>query len=208
MSTVISNWQLGFLQILPAVQTHAQIRFRQLRAERREEAIQETIAAACVNYQLAAVQGKLDVVSPGPLADFAVRHVKTGRHVGGSQDGARDVLSRVCQARHGVEVVSSDRHRVPGSLHDGSDGWKMIAIADRRASIPDVAALRIDFADWLKTLTRRDRRIVNVLAQGQRTMEVAQKFKVTPGRISQLRCRFERSWKSFQGETDSPAVVA
>ena len=207
MSTAISDWQSGFLQLLPAVQTHAQIRFRRLPAERREEAIQETIAAACVNYQLAAVQGKLDVVSPGPLADFAVRHVKTGRHVGGAQDGARDVMSRVCQARHRVAVVRCDRHRVPAGLHDGSDGWKMIAIADRKASIPEVAALRIDFSEWLKTLTRRDRRIVNVLAQGNRTMEVAERFRVTPGRISQLRGRFERSWRIFQGEGDS-AVAA
>ena len=207
MSTIISDWQFGFLQILPAVKTHAKIRFRQLRAERREEAIQETIAAACVNYELAAVHGKLDVVSPGPLADFAVRHVKTGRHVGGSQDGARDVMSRICQVRHGVEVVSCDRPRMPASLHDGTDGWKMIAIADRRASIPDVAALRIDFSEWLKTLTRRHRQIVNVLVQGHRTMEVAERFRVTPGRISQLRCQFERSWRVFQGETISSAAA-
>ena len=57
-----SAWQNGFLQILPAVKTHAQIQFRKLKAERREEAIQETIAAACMNYQIAVVQGKLDVV--------------------------------------------------------------------------------------------------------------------------------------------------
>jgi hypothetical protein len=201
MSTATSDWQLGFLQILPAVQTHAKIRFRQLPAERREEAVEEAIAAACVNYQLAATQGKLDVVSAGPLADFAVRHVKTGRHVGGHQDAAKDVISPACRRRRRVTVRSID-------VAYENNGWKMIAIADRRASIPDVAALRIDFSEWLKTLTRRDRRIVNVLAQGHRTMEVAERFRVTPGRISQLRCRFERSWRVFQGDTDSPAAAA
>jgi len=201
MSNVISDWQLGFLQILPALQTHAKIRFRQLPAERREEAIHETIAAACVNYQLADAQGKLNVVSPGPLAVFAIRHAKTGRHVGGSQDAAKDVISPACRRRRRVTVRSID------VAHENS-GWKMIAIADRRASIPDVAALRIDFSEWLKTLTRRDRRIVNVLAQGNRTIEVAERFRVTPGRISQLRSRFERSWRVFLGETDSPAAAA
>src|SRR6186997_2105178 len=101
-------WQPGFLQLLPAVQTHAQIQFRRLPAIHREEAVQEAIAAACLTYQLAAARGKLDVVRPATLADFAVRHVRTGRHVGGSQDAAKDVLSPVCQRRRGVRVVSYD----------------------------------------------------------------------------------------------------
>src|ERR1700676_362225 len=87
------DWQEGFLKVLPAVETHARIRFRRLNADQREEAIQETIAAAYLNYQLAAAQGKLNVVRPSSLADFAVRHVRTGRHVGGSQNSARDVMS-------------------------------------------------------------------------------------------------------------------
>ena len=90
----------------------------------------------------------------------------------------------------------------------GGDDWRQILIADRKASIPDVAATRIDFAEWLKTLSRRDRRIVNALAQGQATMDVAQEFLVTPGRISQLRRQYERSWMSFQGEAGFTAVVA
>lgn len=51
MSTVSYNstdWQAGFLSILPAVQTHARIRFSKLPADSREEAIQEAVAAACV----------------------------------------------------------------------------------------------------------------------------------------------------------------
>ena len=37
------DWQTGFLAVLPAVETHARIRFRRLNADRREEAIQETM---------------------------------------------------------------------------------------------------------------------------------------------------------------------
>ncbi len=154
------NWQSGFLAVLPAVVTHARIRFRRLNADRREEAIQETIAAACLNFQLAAAQGKLNVVRPSCLADFAVRHTRTGRHVGSAEDAARDVLSPSCHRRHQVKVVSYDRDRLPAGLRDGTDGWKRIAVEDRRAGIPDLAAFRIDFAGWLQTLTRRDRRII------------------------------------------------
>ena len=50
MSTMLqtTGWQRGFLRILPAVQTHAQIQFRNLPPHRREDAIQEAIASACV----------------------------------------------------------------------------------------------------------------------------------------------------------------
>jgi hypothetical protein len=199
------DWHAGFLKVLPAVETHARIRFRRLNADRREEAIQETIAAACLNFQLAAAQGKLNVVHPSSLADFAVRHVRTGRHVGGSQDAARDVMSPVCQRRHGVEVVSIDRDRLPASLRDGTDGWKRIAVADRKANIPDLSAFRIDFAGWLQTLTHRDREIICAFSGGDSTKAVAERFGLSEGRVSQLRRKFERLWHSFQGEAQAAA---
>jgi hypothetical protein len=188
------SWQEGFLAILPAVVKTAKIRFRRLAAEKREEAIQETIAAACVLYQLTAAQGKLDVVRPGPLADFAVRHVRSGRHVGGHQDGPRDVMSPVCQRRRGVQISSL----TPG--RDDEDGWREVTVEDRRVCPADRASFIVDFSTWVKSFTRRDRRMVNRLATGERTMEVADRFALTPGRISQLRRRFEREWHVFQGE--------
>ena len=202
----LDGWQSSFLQVLPAVETHARIRFRRLNADRREEAIQETIAAACVNFQLAAVQGKLSVVRPSSLADFAVRHVRTGRHVGGSQDAARDVMSPVCQRLNGVKVISIDRDRLPASLRDGTDGWKRIAVEDRKAMIPDLAAFRIDFTQWLQLLTDRDRRIICALSSGDSTKAVAERFRLSEGRVSQLRRKFEQLWLAFQGECAEAAA--
>jgi len=197
---VTSDWQQGFLKLLPAVETHARIRFRKLHADDREERVQEAIAAACLNFQLAAVQGKLNVVRPGPLADFAVRHVRTGRHVGGNQDGAKDVLSPLCRRRHGVQVVSHDRHQAYTSLCDGTtDGWKRIAVEDRKVPVPELAAFRIDFPRWLQMLSRRDRSIISALTSGERTKAVAERFGLSEGRISQLRRKFEQLWCNFQG---------
>jgi len=190
------NWQAGFLNILSAIETHAKIRFRKLPAEKREEAIQEAIAAACSNYQVAVAQGKLDVLRPGPLADFAVRHVRTGRHIGGKQDGAKDALSPVCHARHGVMVESC---HTPQS-GTGKDGWKQIAIEDRKIPVPDLAAFRIDFAEWLRSLTGRDRKIIGAFVSGERTSAVADRFGISEGRVSQLRRKYERQWLVFQGE--------
>ena len=137
ISQTSSGWQAGFLQLLPVVQTHAQIQFRKLPAARREEAIQETIAAACVNYRRAVAQGKKDVIRPGPLADFAVRHVRTGRHVGGKQEAAKDVMSPVAHQRHGVQVQSYQAQR----SGDGSVGRRQMAIEDRGALIDALAQL-------------------------------------------------------------------
>ena len=199
MSAVLqlsSGWQAGFLAVLPTIRTHAKIQFRKLRPERREEAVQETIAAACLNYQIAVAQGKQGVIRPGPLADFAVRHVRTGRHVGGKQDAAKDVMSPVAQKRHDVQLRSYHAHR----SGDGTNGWRQVAIEDRKASIPDLAAFRIDFAQWLKNLTRRDRRIIAAFVSGERTMTVADRFGISEARVSQLRRKYEHEWGVFQGE--------
>ena len=204
LSQTSSGWQTGFLQLLPAVQTHAQIRFRKLRPERREEAIQETIAAACLNYQLAMTQGKQDVIRPGPLADFAVRHVRTGRHVGGKQDAAKDVMSPLAHKRHGVQLQSYHTRR--GG--EGTDGWRQVAIEDRKTSVPDLAAFRIDFAQWLKGLTPRDHRIIDAFVNGSRTSTVADRFGISEGRVSQLRRKYEREWKAFQGDSQHAFVGA
>jgi hypothetical protein len=73
-----------------------------------------------------------------------------------------------------------------------------LVVANRRSSIPDLAAFRIDFADWLRSMTRRDRRIIVALASGEGTAVVAQRFGLTAGRVSQLRRRFQKDWMTLQ----------
>ncbi len=196
VTQLLCDWQQGFLKVLPAVQQHARVRFRRLAAERREEAIQETIAAACVNFQLAAAHGKLNVVRPGTLADFAVRHVRTGRHVGGSQNAARDVMSPACQRRHGVRVTRYFEHRSA----IGADGWRQVVLADRKVPVPDLAALRLDFGRWFEMCSRRDQSIISALIAGEHPSTIADRFAISRGRVSQLRRRYEREWMDFQGE--------
>lgn len=203
MSTVLQlsdGWQSGFMQILPAVQTHAKIQFRRLPFERREDAVQEAIASAVVAYRRLAAQGRLHVAHPGTIATNAVHHVRNGRHVGGAQDAARDVLSPACQRRHHVKVVSYDRDRLSVTLRDGTDGWRRIAVEDRTAGIPDLAAFRIDFPQWLQTLTRRDRSVISALIAGEGPSVIADRFGISRSRVSQLRRRYEREWMEFQGE--------
>ena len=183
-------WQAGFLAVMPAIQSHARSKFRFLNPEQRQDAIQEAVAAACVSYQRLAVRGLLHLATLGSLLAFSVRHVRGHRHVGGVQETLNDLLSPVAQHRHGIQV-----------RHPDEDGeWMAVIVPDRRTSVPDRAAFRIDFARWLKTQGRRDRRIINTLVRGERTRAVAERFDITPGRVSQLRRRFQADWRRFQGE--------
>jgi len=123
-------WQAELLVLLPAIQRHAQIAFRHLDAEAREEAVQAAICQCCVAYQRLAELGKTDVAYPTPLARFAVAQVKSGRRTGGKLN-CRDILSVHCQLTRHLVVERLDRR-------DESDGnWVEILVEDHRA--PDVS---------------------------------------------------------------------
>jgi hypothetical protein len=73
-------------------------------------------------------------------------------------------------------------------------------VADKRASIPDQVAAKLDVRAWFGTLTKHMKSIAKDLAVGYSTSEVAHKYGVTAGRISQLRRTLEESWMIFQQE--------
>ena len=143
-----------------------------------------------------AAKGRLHAAHPSTLANFAVNFVRNGRHVGGKQDAAKDPLSPACQKRHGISVQS---YHAPNAV-GGTDGWRQVGIANHKASIPDTACFRVDFSECFRTLNRRDRKIISALSAGETTSAVGELFRITPGRVSQLRRRFERDWCEFQGE--------
>jgi hypothetical protein len=185
-------WQAGFLAVLPAVRTHARIRFRYLRPESREEAVQATIASACLSYQRLARQGKLHGIRPSSLADYAVRRVRSGRTIGGRQNSL-DVHSPLARRKHPIRLHSLTPSR-PG------DEWQAALLESRRVAPADLAAFHLDFAQWLGGFAQRDRRIISALASGEATSAVAGRFGLTAGRVSQLRRRYEQDWRLFQGE--------
>jgi len=210
MSAAVSlagGWQAGSLAVMPAVQTHAQIAFRNLRPVEREERIAEAVASSCVAYQRLAAQGKLGVARPSMLAQYAVCHVRSGRHVGGRQNGPKDVMSPVCQDRHGISITSyAERQRSRCGWR--RDGWRALVVAEGRDSIAETVAFRLDFAQFLRTLSRRDRRVISWLVRGDRPTKIAQRLGVCPARVTQLRHEYERRWATFQGETATSAQAA
>ena len=186
-------WHKAFLAMLPTIHRHAQIAFRHLDPEAREEAVQETVCNACCAVARLAELGKLDLAYPTVLARYAVAQVKDGRKVG-CKLNVRDVLSPYCQQRKNITLERLDKY-------DAEEGcWCEVLVEDRRAGPAETAAARIDFAAWLRLLSRRYRKIATALAQGEKTKTVARMFRVSQGRISQMRREFKESWEEFQGE--------
>jgi hypothetical protein len=58
-----------------------------------------------------------------------------------------------------------------------------------------------------KSLPRDYRMIASTLATGETTKNVAKRFRVSPGRVSQIRRELFNSWNRFQGEADGPATA-
>jgi hypothetical protein len=194
------DWHATFVKMLPAIARHAKIAFRYLHPEAREEAIQEAICNACVAFARLAELGKLDLAYPTPLARYAVAQVRDGRKVG-CKLNVRDVLSPYCQQRKNVMVEHLDKF-------DEIEGcWLETIVEDKHAGPSETARVRLDFADWLRRLPRRNRRIAEFLSLGNRTSDAARKFGVSEGRVSQLRAELKQAWKAFVGEADGNAAA-
>ena len=186
-------WHAAFLLMLPAIQRHARIAFRDFPDEAREDLVQEAVANCLVAYVRLVELGKPELAYPTPRAMYAVRQVHSGRRVG-SRLNVRDVTSPHARLTKGITVERLDRF-------DGDAGeWLEILVEDKRATPADTAAIRIDFAAWLQRLSDRDRQIAEALAVSQTTNEVARRFRLSPGRISQKRREYLRAWQQFQGE--------
>lgn len=187
-----TDWHAEFLAMLPAIRRQARISFRSVPSEARDELVQEVVANCLMAYRRLVQLGKTDIAYPSALARFAVKQVRAGRRIAGRL-AARDVLSE-----HG----HFKRYRVSrlGHLDRADNGWQEIVVEDRRAGPAEIAACRIDFESWLRTLPRRQRKIALRLALGESTSGAAKLFGVTAARISQLRLWLKENWQHFQGE--------
>ena len=193
-------WHAGFLAMLPHIRRYARACFRHLNPEAREEATHEVVCNALRAYVRLVELDKAEIAYPRPLACYGVLQVKDGRKVG-SRRNINDVTSPYAQRQKGFDVKRLDR------FDRQENAWREIVIEDRRAGPAEVARVRLDFADWLKTLSRRYRRIVQTLATGEKPGIVAKRFRLSAGRISQIRRELMMAWERFQGQDPVPATA-
>jgi hypothetical protein len=144
---------------------------------------------------------KADLAYPSVLARFAVAQVNDGRIVGGRLN-CRDVSSPYCQRMKKLVLERLDQFDAE------QDCWQEILVADRSCSPADLAASRIDIPAWFASLNRHQRRVAKFLANGETTTAAASKFKVSAGRISQLRRELAENWRRFVGDEPDSAAAA
>jgi hypothetical protein len=183
----------AFLTILPRIELHGRVYFRHKKGEKRDEAIAEMVALAWKSFVNLARRGKDATQFPMALARYAAQGVHNGRRLCG-QDRIKDVLSPRAQQAHNFTVVSlPEGSSLNGNIFDEA------LIDNTRTPVDDQVAFRLDFPAWRRTRSDRDRRVIDDLMVGERTMDVADRYGLTAARISQLRRDFYEDWTKFCG---------
>jgi hypothetical protein len=205
-----------FLALLPRIERHAHIYFRDIKCpDRKEDLISETLGLCWAWYRRLAARGRDPGQFVSALASFACRAIRCGRRVAG-QESANDVLSEHARAKHGFTLSSlpSAVRTCHEDLYGDVTSQRQQDIFEERlrenavTPIPDQVQFKIDFGAWLATLTPCERRLIRAMADNERTKDIARQFGVSPGRISQLRREFKQDWQRYCGDGEPAAGVA
>lgn len=116
--------------------------------------------------------------TPQSIAYYAIRHVAVGRQF---QESARSITGPNPRRRDKPRRAVFDPSQV---FRTGDDPAR-------------VAAFRDLYRVWLSTLSSRQRRVVELLATGERADVTAAQCGLSPGRISQIRRELEKRWREL-----------
>ena len=187
------TWQSAFVEMIPELKRRLGTSFRDLDPEAREDSIGEAIVHSLLAYVRLHERGRAQVATASTLAWYAALAVKRGRPAGNRING-EDPLSRYAQLSKGFQL--EHRH----------GNWLDLMVEDKRATIFDQVSAKLDVGAWFGTLSRRMKEIARDLAHGSTTSEVATRYGLSCGRISQLRRELEQSWADFQHQGAIAAV--
>ncbi len=191
----LERLQYRFLGILPRIERHARIYFRHVGCrQKRTDLIAETVALAWKWFVRLAEKGRDGSQFPTALASYAAKAVRSGRRVCG-QERARDVMSQRAQQRHGFCIG-----KLPDFSTESTNPLAEALTDNSRSPVLDQVQFRCDFPAWLRTRTQRDRRLIERMAMRDRTTDLARKFGLSEGRVSQLRQEFYEDWNLFGDE--------
>jgi hypothetical protein len=178
--------QSNFLQILPRIETHARIYFRNIACPgKREDKIVETVALAWQWFLRLSEKGKDANQFPMAFAFVVALAVKCGRRLVG-QEKANDVMTSATQLRRRFMVGSlpeepiaktdTTRHRcseltMPGILKDRLRGNLATPVFDQ-------VVFRLDWPVFFGMLSPKHRSMVEMLSTGHRAHQVASAFEL------------------------------
>jgi hypothetical protein len=202
-----------FRALLPRIELHGRIYFRHLRCpHRKADVIQEMRALAWKWFVRLVQRGRDPADFVMGFVTLLARAVGSGRRLAGMLR-AKDVLNPATQRRRGFQVERLPAWHRAGHerLYADPHGQELFDAFEERlrdnriTPVPAQVAFRIDFPAWLATLTGRERRIIRAMSLGERTLDLARQFEVSPARISQLRREFHDGWVRFTADPDERA---
>jgi len=192
--------QQGFLAILPRLEKHGKVYFRDLRSpERKDEAISEMLALAWSWFLRLAERGKDASQFASVLATFAARAVRSGRRLCG-QEKAKDVLSPVAQQRRRFSVIP-----LPAASSSEGNIFDEALVDNMTTPVIDQVHFRLDFPRWRASRSVRDRSLIDDLMIGERAFQVSQKYGLSRSRVSELRRQMFEDWTIFAEGTSRPS---
>jgi hypothetical protein len=181
--------QREYEHALSHIEACARSQFRRIRDPgRREDAIANVIAIGWKQWLSAIRHGNNPNDFIGSIADKAIRQVRSGRRLD-RQESANDVLSPRAQSGKGFSVLSLSGHL------DEDDASYSNALRDNTTPPAEQAAFHEQYGMLLDELGPRKRRVVEDLAAGGETQELATQHDLSAGRISQIRREAEQAWK-------------
>jgi hypothetical protein len=184
-----------FLSILPKIQDTVWSHLRRVPClDRRRDLLCEAVALGWVWHLSLARKGRSPTEFVVTFARLAARAVLSGRRLCGVER-ARDVLSPVCQRHRGFTVSP-----LPAGTAMVGNVFDEALVHNTQTPVPDQVQFRIDFPRWRASLDGRRRSLVDAMAGGERTTDLADTFGVTLARISQVRRELYDGWAAFCGD--------
>jgi hypothetical protein len=172
-------------KMLPHFRYYAR-RYSRCKRTDRDDVMQDLIGLALEMYTSQIRRGKQ--VFYTPLMKFAIKKYRSGRRFTGSN--TTDILSEQTQMLGRCEACQfSELNSEPGQ-------WSFEHY-NRQPNVVDAVQMSVDYDTWIERQTERDRAIMHDLAMGETTGEVAKKYGVSAGLISQYRRRYDNSWHAY-----------
>jgi hypothetical protein len=155
-----------------------------------DDVIQDLAGFALEMYTSLIRRGK--EVYYSPLVQYAIKRYKDGRRFTGSNK--TDLLS------HQTQILGRS-NTCQLSMFDSQDDGGLDErdfMEDRRQhDVAEEVQWKVYYETWFSNLTPRDQAIAGDLSYGLTTSEVARKFGVSDGLISQYRKRYSENWDNF-----------
>jgi len=198
-STIVTSTVPTFEALLEKMMPHFTYFVKKMKRRYKrfdiDDAMQDLVGFALENYHSLVRRGKQTFFTP--IMKFAIKRYCAGRRFVGTS--STDVLSEQTQR------LGKSRTCQLSAFDGVTDTWYFMD--DKKPNVFRTVQTKLDYHDWYHRHSAKDQQIIQDLAMGETTNDVAKKYGVTPGAISQRRKTFEKSWNAFIDPPENDSAV-